>query len=143
MNVEAPPQMTTHPPNPPQFLEEPSKSLQADEGSSLKGQCSSADGVRQVVVDEVAIGAVRRAEEDDDEEEDNGRERLKRHRIEVAKSRVWIPDIWGQEDLLKDWIDCSAFDECLVPTGITSARAALVEQGTRSTTRRIRIENRC
>ncbi|XP_039051492.1 protein BIC1-like [Hibiscus syriacus] len=123
MNVQEAPQMTTHPPNPPQFLEEPSKSLQADEGSSLKGRCSSADGVQQVVVDQVAIGAVRRAEE-----EDNGRERLKRHRNEVAKSRVWIPDIWGQEELLKDWIDCSAFDDCLVPTGITSARAALVEQ---------------
>ncbi|KAE8726668.1 hypothetical protein F3Y22_tig00006570pilonHSYRG00161 [Hibiscus syriacus] len=121
--------MTTHPPNPPQFLEQeqPNKTLQADyihdEGSLLKGRCSSADGVRKVVIDEVAIGAA--------EEEDNGRERLKRHRIETAKSRVWIPDIWGQEELLKDWIDCPAFDDCLVPSGITSARAALVEQGPR------------
>jgi hypothetical protein len=39
--------------------------------------------------------------------EDAGvRERLKRHSVEVA-GRVWIPDIWGQEELLKDWIDCS------------------------------------
>uniref|UniRef100_A0A7N0TH57 Protein BIC1 n=1 Tax=Kalanchoe fedtschenkoi TaxID=63787 RepID=A0A7N0TH57_KALFE len=60
-----------------------------------------------------------------------GRERLKRHRVEVA-GRVWIPDIWGQEDLLKDWIDCSVFDESLAPKGIMSARKALVEEGRRA-----------
>ncbi|GMN39478.1 hypothetical protein TIFTF001_008714 [Ficus carica] len=74
--------------------------------------------------------------------EDNGRERLKRHRIEMA-GRVWIPDIWGQEDLLKDWIDCSTFDACLVPKGIMSARAALAEEGRRATSGGLRIENRC
>ncbi|KAF5747808.1 hypothetical protein HS088_TW05G00535 [Tripterygium wilfordii] len=58
-------------------------------------------------------------------QEDYGRERLKRHRIEVG-GRVWIPHIWGQEDFLKDWIDCSAFDACLLPNGIVSARASLV-----------------
>ncbi|KAF8403287.1 hypothetical protein HHK36_011389 [Tetracentron sinense] len=62
---------------------------------------------------------------------DSGRERLKRHRTEVA-GRVWIPEIWGQEELLKDWIDCSAFDAPLVPGGIISARAALVEEGRRA-----------
>ena len=36
------------------------------------------------------------------------RERLKRHRTEVAE--VWIPDMWGQEHFLKDWIDCTSFD---------------------------------
>ena len=70
-------------------------------------------------------------EESSSEEEENGRERLKRHRIEVA-GRVWIPEIWGQEDLLKDWIDCNAFDACLVPNGIMSARASLVEEGRRA-----------
>ncbi|KAK9291290.1 hypothetical protein L1049_009479 [Liquidambar formosana] len=59
--------------------------------------------------------------------EENGRERLKRHQVEVA-GQVWIPDIWGQEELLKDWIDCSAFDSSLVPNGIMSARAALVQE---------------
>ncbi|KAJ1379816.1 protein BIC1-like [Sesbania bispinosa] len=44
-----------------------------------------------------------------EEAEDSGRERLKRHRIEVA-GRVWIPEIWGQEELLKDWIDSRTFD---------------------------------
>lgn len=74
--------------------------------------------------------------------EDGGRERLKKHRVEVA-GRVWIPDIWGQEDLLKDWIDCSAFDASLVPTGIMSAREALAEEGRRANSSGLRIENRC
>lgn len=64
-------------------------------------------------------------------EEESGRERLKKHRLEMA-GRVWIPDTWGQEDLLKDWINCSAFDESLVSNTILSARAALMQQ--RSTT---------
>ncbi|EEF33654.1 conserved hypothetical protein [Ricinus communis] len=74
--------------------------------------------------------------------DDCGRERLKRHRVEVA-GRVWIPDIWGQEELLKDWIDCSAFDAPLLPNRIMSARTALVEEGRRATSGRLRIENRC
>ncbi|KAK7267977.1 hypothetical protein RIF29_20658 [Crotalaria pallida] len=61
-------------------------------------------------------------------EEDNGRERLKKHRVEVA-GKVWIPDIWGQEELLKDWIDCTtAFDAPLVPSKIMSARTALAQE---------------
>lgn len=76
------------------------------------------------------------------EEEEGGRERLKRHRREMA-GRVWIPEIWGQEELLKDWIDCSAFDACLFPTGIGSARAALVEEGRRANNGGFRLENRC
>lgn len=75
-------------------------------------------------------------------EEDNGRERLKRHRIDVA-GRVWIPDIWGQEEMLKDWIDCSAFDASLFPSGIVSARAALVQEGRRAHSGGLRVENRC
>ncbi|KAM7464247.1 hypothetical protein LguiA_032368 [Lonicera macranthoides] len=61
------------------------------------------------------------------EVEESGRERLKRLRVEVA-GRVWIPDIWGQEELLKDWIDCNAFDASLVNNNIISARAALVQE---------------
>ncbi|KAJ9184474.1 hypothetical protein P3X46_004195 [Hevea brasiliensis] len=77
-------------------------------------------------------------------QDDCGRERLKRHRIEAA-GRVWIPDIWGHEELLKDWIDCSVFEASLMPNRIMSARAALVEQGRRRascTPGRLRIENR-
>lgn len=76
------------------------------------------------------------------EGEENGRERLKRHRIEVA-GRVWIPDIWGQEEMLKDWIDCSAFDASLMNSSIMSARNALVGEGRRANSRGLRIENRC
>ncbi|XP_042487099.1 uncharacterized protein LOC122067336 [Macadamia integrifolia] len=62
------------------------------------------------------------------DEDESGRERLKRHHKEVA-GRVWIPEKWGKEELLKDWIDCSAFNASLVPTGIMSARAALIQEG--------------
>lgn len=71
-------------------------------------------------------------------DEESGRERLKKHRAEMA-GRVWIPDIWGHEDLLKDWIDCTVFDSSLGNKNIMSARAALVQEG-RST---IRIQNQC
>lgn len=77
-------------------------------------------------------------------EEESGRERLKRHRVEMA-GRVWIPDLWGQEDLLKDWIDCNAFDASLVNNSIMSARAALMQErtGTAASSSVLRIENRC
>ncbi|CAN0847026.1 Protein BIC1 [Linum grandiflorum] len=73
-------------------------------------------------------------EEEEEKEEDDScvREKLKRHRTEVA-GRVWIPEIWGQEDLLKDWTDCSAFDAALASNGILSARDALVRQGLKDT----------
>lgn len=71
------------------------------------------------------------------------RERLKRHRTQVA-GQVWIPDMWGQEDLLKDWIDCTAFDSCLVNhQDITSARASLVADGRRASSGRLRVQNSC
>ncbi|XVE96434.1 hypothetical protein REPUB_Repub02eG0221500 [Reevesia pubescens] len=110
-----------------------------NEGSSLEGRQSSS---APVVVD---VGVAKEAMRPEDQllmEEDNGRERLKKHRIEVA-GRVWIPEIWGQEELLKDWVDCSAFDASLVPSGIMSARAALVEEGRRANSGGFRIENRC
>ncbi|PSS15932.1 Zinc finger E-box-binding homeobox like [Actinidia chinensis var. chinensis] len=66
----------------------------------------------------------------------SGRERLKRHRIEVA-GRVWVPDMWGQEGLLKDWIDCTAFDAALVRNNIMSAREALVQEGRIKTSSRL------
>ncbi|KAF8050662.1 hypothetical protein N665_1911s0007 [Sinapis alba] len=72
----------------------------------------------------------------------SGREKPKQHRREVA-GRVWIPEIWGQEDLLKDWIDCSTFDTCLVPAGISSARAALVEEARRAASASRGLHNRC
>ncbi|KAI3694588.1 hypothetical protein L1987_77555 [Smallanthus sonchifolius] len=70
--------------------------------------------------------------------EESGRERLKRHRVEMS-GRVWIPDTWGHEDRLKSWIDCTVFDSCLEKRSIVSAREALIQEG-RST---LRIENSC
>ncbi|KAF2604622.1 hypothetical protein F2Q70_00026955 [Brassica cretica] len=71
-----------------------------------------------------------------------GRDKLKQHRREMA-GRVWIPERWGQEDLLKDWIDCSKFDTCLVPNGISSARSALVEEARRAASASGGLHNRC
>ncbi|GJW97739.1 BIC1-like protein [Tanacetum coccineum] len=71
--------------------------------------------------------------------EESGRERLKRHRVEMS-GHVWIPDTWGQEDLLKNWIDSTVFDSSLEKSNIMSARNALIQEG-RSTT--LRIENSC
>lgn len=83
------------------------------------------------------------AEKPKDSGEVSGRERLKRHHKEMA-GRVWIPDIWGQESYLKEWVDCSAFDSCLVPNGVVSARRALVEECRRANSSRgMTIENRC
>lgn len=63
-------------------------------------------------------------------EEESGREKLKRHRVEMA-GRVWIPDIWGQEEFLKDWIDCTTFDPPLISSAkIVTARTALVQEAT-------------
>ena len=61
-------------------------------------------------------------------EEISARERLKRHRTEMA-GRVRIPDMWGQERLLKDWVDCAVFDRPLAATtGLLNARDALVAE---------------
>ncbi|KAM0051368.1 putative protein BIC [Helianthus debilis subsp. tardiflorus] len=73
---------------------------------------------------------------DREEAEESGRDKLKRHRVEMA-GRVRIPDMWGHEDLLKDWIDCTVFDSSLGNNSIMSARAALVQER-RST---LRIQN--
>ncbi|PWZ24669.1 Protein BIC1 [Zea mays] len=60
--------------------------------------------------------------------EESARERLKRHRAEMA-GRVRIPEMWGQERLLKDWVDCAVFDRPLAATaGLLTARDALVAE---------------
>ncbi|KAJ7971552.1 Protein BIC1 [Quillaja saponaria] len=113
-------------------------------------QCNNSNNKKELALlkmQERELGHVEKDQEAvpvDEHEEVSGRDRLKRHRVEVAGS-VWVPDIWGQETLLKDWIDCSAFDASLVPNGIMSARAALVNEGRRSNSYsgRFRIENRC
>lgn len=64
---------------------------------------------------------------------DASRERLKRHRREVA-GRVWIPESWGKEPFLKDWTDCTALDRALFPAGLLLAREALVDECRRRAT---------
>ncbi|KGN46948.1 hypothetical protein Csa_020684 [Cucumis sativus] len=71
------------------------------------------------------------------------RERLKRHREEVA-GKVMVPEKWGKEELLKDWIDYSAFDRILAAGRIASARASLAAEGQRNSRRSWRrVESRC
>lgn len=61
------------------------------------------------------------------DDQESTRERLKRHRREMA-GRVWVPEMWGQEKLLKDWVDCAVFDRPMVPTGLLTARRALIAE---------------
>ncbi|MED6156913.1 hypothetical protein PIB30_018656 [Stylosanthes scabra] len=83
-------------------------------------------------------------EEEDEEErdtassmvisEETGRERLKRHREEV-KGRVKIPEDWGQEKMMKEWIDYTTFDALFAPhTVIVAARDALIADGRKTNT---------
>ncbi|OEL38171.1 hypothetical protein BAE44_0000812 [Dichanthelium oligosanthes] len=60
-------------------------------------------------------------------DQESTRERLKRHRREMA-GRVWVPELWGQEKLLKDWVDCAVFDRPMVPAGLLTARRALIAE---------------
>ena len=89
--------------------------------------------------------------EDQIKEVNSGRERLKRHREEVA-GRVLVPEKWGKEELMKDWIDYSSFDKLLIPNGIRSAREALTleaagrhrtQASATTTSPPLRIESRC
>ncbi|CAE6075090.1 unnamed protein product [Arabidopsis arenosa] len=78
----------------------------------------------------------------------SGRERLKRHREEVA-GKVPIPESWGKEGLLMGWMDFSTFDAAFTSSQIVSARAALMadagdDAGTRgSRPQRLRVESSC
>ncbi|KAG7627337.1 Protein BIC2 [Arabidopsis thaliana] len=78
----------------------------------------------------------------------SGRDRLKRHREEVA-GKVPIPDSWGKEGLLMGWMDFSTFDAAFTSSQIVSARAALMadsgdDTGPRgSRPQRLRVESSC
>lgn len=65
------------------------------------------------------------------EKEHSGREKLKRHWTEVA-GRVLVPEKWGQEGLLREWMDYSSFDALLAPKGLLSARQDLISQAKRT-----------
>ncbi|KAH6773041.1 hypothetical protein C2S52_004106 [Perilla frutescens var. hirtella] len=46
----------------------------------------------------------------------------------MKKVQVIIPERWGQEGLLKDWMDYSSFDALLAPAEAALARQALLAQ---------------
>ncbi|CAL1394802.1 unnamed protein product [Linum trigynum] len=114
---------------------------QDEQEAAVKELDSSITAREEAVVEETATTTTLQQQEEDGW---CGREKLKRHRVQVA-GRVWIPDTWGQEELLKDWIDCSAFDAALVSSGIMSARDALAaQQGLRTPCPQgLSIGNRC
>lgn len=73
--------------------------------------------------------------------EEAGRERLRRHREQVA-GQVLIPDKWGQEQLLKDWTDYTAFDPLLAPHRmIVAARDALIADARKARSQRLRLQS--
>lgn len=78
--------------------------------------------------------------------QESARQRLRRHWNEVG-GQVLIPEKWGKEDLLKEWIEYPSFDALLAPSGIGLAREALVAEGRRAggggRSQRMRIETRC
>ncbi|KAG0492955.1 hypothetical protein HPP92_006025 [Vanilla planifolia] len=69
-------------------------------------------------------------------------ERMKRHWSEAA-GRVWVPEVWGQEELLREWSDCSAFERSLVSKELWAARLALMAECRRGNSGGLGIENRC
>ncbi|CAJ1956148.1 unnamed protein product [Sphenostylis stenocarpa] len=72
--------------------------------------------------------------------EKTGREKLKRLREEVTMEKVNIPEDWGQEQKLKDWMDYTMFDAFFAPHNlIVSARDALVANACKAKSRRLRI----
>ncbi|KAJ1279381.1 hypothetical protein BS78_04G151800 [Paspalum vaginatum] len=116
----------------------------AEDAPAEKKSCRAAGGASR---GEDLVAARRPAAE-----EMSARERLKRHRTEMA-GRVRIPDMWGQERLLKDWVDCAVFDRPLAASaGLLTARDALVAEFAAarrpavshgSTGRPLRVQNGC
>ncbi|EPS58384.1 hypothetical protein M569_16431, partial [Genlisea aurea] len=60
-----------------------------------------------------------------------GLEKLEMHRSAVA-GRISVPDAWGQEEFLKDWIDCTVFDAPIVSSRVSTAKALLIGDVRRS-----------
>ncbi|CAN0847027.1 Protein BIC1 [Linum grandiflorum] len=112
--------------------EEEEEEEEAAAASSVEQQDASSFQEEAVVEESTEPATTLPLQQEKEEDDSCVREKLKRHRTEVA-GRVWIPEIWGQEDLLKDWTDCSAFDAALASNGILSARDALVRQGLKDT----------
>ncbi|XP_059627028.1 protein BIC1-like [Cornus florida] len=105
---------------------DPNNTLQYNPDRSLQLEATSSNTANVAVAVAVA--------EAEAPVQDCGRERLKKHRSDVA-GWVLIPDKWGQEEVMKEWIDYSSFNELLAPSGLMSAREALVGEGRRARSR--------
>jgi hypothetical protein len=104
-----------------QELKKPHQPKNKEQQQQKKQETTIVEAAEEVVMSNVT------------EEEESGRERLKRHRDEMG-GNVWIPDLWGQEEFLKDWIDCTKFDPPLISSNkIVTARTALVQEATGAT----------
>lgn len=101
-------------------------SPRARKGEMKECDASAAPG-RDAMMSENVAAAVLPAEK----ENSSGREKLKRHWTEVA-GRVLVPEKWGEEGLLREWMDYSSFDALLAPKGLLSAREALISQAKRA-----------
>ena len=125
----------------------PSRAETSQISNKAQTWCSypGVENVRNEVKEQTAEALILMHRESGTLTSSTGRERLKRHREEVS-GKVMIPDTWGQENLLTDWIDYSSFDKLLAPKGITSAREALIAEGRRACTsphQRLRVESSC
>ncbi|XP_062224756.1 protein BIC1-like [Phragmites australis] len=106
-------------------MEESGGSVVHDLASELAAEVSASQEPEEEKQPVAKLGEEPKATTGDDQE--STRERLKRHRLEMA-GRVWVPEMWGQEKLLKDWVDCAVFDRPLVPTGLLTARRELIAE---------------
>lgn len=133
---------------PPTHSENPRNSKSDEAAAPTAGRPSSVQepNKRKDVKEELGTrgaATVPGARSDGTVEDGAGREKLKRHRIDVA-GRVWVPDMWGQENFLKDWTDCAAADASLVNSSIVLARDSLIKEARRSaatSNSRLRIQN--
>ncbi|KAH7404699.1 hypothetical protein KP509_15G039100 [Ceratopteris richardii] len=56
-----------------------------------------------------------------------GRQRLQEYRMQMS-GKVVIPDSWGREEQLQDWVTYGIVEDALRPAGLMAARAALVNE---------------
>ncbi|KAH7421318.1 hypothetical protein KP509_13G050600 [Ceratopteris richardii] len=54
-----------------------------------------------------------------------GRKRLQLHRLQVS-GKVVIPESWGREKFLQEWVAFGAVEDALRPAGLMAARAELM-----------------
>ena len=59
-----------------------------------------------------------------------GRQRLQRHWMETG-GNVCIPEIWGREQHLEEWVSYGIVEDALRPAGLMAARAALINTDVR------------